>query len=99
MRGIQGGGRQQRAASALGVARAAALKERRIPMATGVVKWFNADKGFGFIAQDDGGPDVFVHFRAIQSTGFKELYEGDRVEYTVTQGPKGPQAENVVRQA
>ncbi|EST26945.1 cold-shock protein [Streptomyces roseochromogenus] len=68
-------------------------------MAAGVVKWFNADKGFGFIQQDDGGPDVFVHFSAIQSTGFKELYEGDRVEYAVTQGPKGPQAENVVRRA
>ncbi|MFE2722118.1 cold-shock protein [Kitasatospora sp. NPDC059327] len=66
-------------------------------MATGKVKWFNAEKGFGFIAQDEGGPDVFVHFSAIQSTGFKELYEDDRVEFDVTQGPKGPQAENVVR--
>jgi CspA family cold shock protein len=66
-------------------------------MATGTVKWFNADKGFGFIQQDDGGPDVFVHFSAIQTTGFKELQEGDKVEYDVTQGPKGPQAEQVQR--
>ncbi|MDQ0945749.1 cold-shock protein [Streptomyces sp. NPDC019443] len=66
-------------------------------MATGTVKWFNADKGFGFIQQDDGGPDVFVHFSAIQTTGFKELQEGDKVEYDVTQGPKGPQAEQVHR--
>ncbi|MCQ8768445.1 cold-shock protein [Streptomyces telluris] len=67
-------------------------------MATGKVKWFNADKGFGFIEQDDGGPDVFVHFSAIEGTGFKELQENDRVSYNVTQGPKGPQAENVVRE-
>ncbi|MFH8788615.1 cold-shock protein [Streptomyces roseoverticillatus] len=67
-------------------------------MATGTVKWFNADKGFGFITQDDGGPDVFVHFSAIQTAGFKELHEGDQVEYDVTQGPKGPQAENVTVQ-
>ncbi|WP_406306689.1 cold-shock protein [Streptomyces sp. NBC_00885] len=65
-------------------------------MATGTVKWFNPDKGFGFIEQDNGGPDVFVHFSAIQTTGFKELAEGNKVEYEVTQGPKGPQAENVV---
>ncbi|MFJ6718260.1 MULTISPECIES: cold-shock protein [unclassified Streptomyces] len=65
-------------------------------MATGIVKWFNSEKGFGFIQQDDGGPDVFVHFSAIQATGFKELAEGAKVEYDVTQGPKGPQAERVV---
>ncbi|MET9853352.1 cold-shock protein [Streptomyces sp. NPDC006450] len=65
-------------------------------MATGIVKWFNSEKGFGFIQQDDGGPDVFVHFSAIQSSGFKALDEGQKVEYDVTQGPKGPQAERVV---
>ncbi|WP_327281919.1 MULTISPECIES: cold-shock protein [unclassified Streptomyces] len=65
-------------------------------MATGTVKWFNSEKGFGFIQQDGGGPDVFVHFSAIQTTGFKELAEGAAVEFDVTQGPKGPQAENVV---
>lgn len=65
-------------------------------MATGIVKWFNSEKGFGFIQQDDGGPDVFVHFSAIQSSGFKALDEGQKVEYDVTQGPKGPQAERVI---
>lgn len=66
-------------------------------MATGTVKWFNADKGFGFIQPDGGGPDVFVHFSAIQGEGFKELLEGDKVEYEVTQEPKGPQAGQVYR--
>ncbi|MEU7603689.1 cold-shock protein [Streptomyces sp. NPDC056257] len=65
-------------------------------MATGIVKWFNSEKGFGFIQQDDGGPDVFVHFSAIATTGFKSLEENQKVEYNVTQGPKGPQAEQVV---
>lgn len=60
----------------------------------GVVKWFNSDKGFGFIEQEDG-PDVFVHFRAINSEGFKTLEEGQKVSFSVTQGQKGPQAENV----
>ncbi|MEU1401227.1 cold-shock protein [Streptomyces sp. NPDC005728] len=67
-------------------------------MAQGTVKWFNADKGFGFITQDDGGPDVYVHFSAIQTSGYKSLEENQRVEYSITQGPKGPQAENVVPQ-
>jgi cold shock protein len=64
-------------------------------MAQGTVKWFNGDKGFGFIAQDGGGDDVFVHFSAIQASGFRTLDENQKVEFDVTQGPKGPQAENV----
>ena len=65
-------------------------------MATGNVKWFNDAKGFGFITQEDG-PDVFVHFSASRAEGFKSLQEGDRVEFEITQGPKGPQASNVVK--
>ena len=63
-------------------------------MAEGTVKWFNDSKGFGFIQREDG-PDVFVHHSAIQGTGFKSLQEGERVEFEITQGPKGPQAANV----
>jgi cold shock protein len=64
-------------------------------MATGKVKWFNGDKGFGFIEQSDGGKDVFVHFSAIQGTGLRNLNEGDEVEFKVEQGQKGLQAANV----
>lgn len=64
---------------------------------TGTVKWFNAQKGFGFIERE-GGPDVFVHHSEIVGDGYRELTEGERVEFTVTQGQKGPQASRVVRQ-
>jgi CspA family cold shock protein len=64
-------------------------------MAQGVVKWFNSEKGFGFISVDGGGPDVFVHFSAIQGEGYRSLDENQRVEFESSQGPKGPQAESV----
>ncbi|MEM7054666.1 MAG: cold-shock protein [Pseudomonadota bacterium] len=64
-------------------------------MVTGTVKWFNDAKGFGFISQDNGGADVFVHFSAIQGSGFKSLAEGQKVEFELQNGPKGPQAANV----
>ncbi len=64
-------------------------------MAQGTVKWFNAEKGFGFITPDESGPDVFVHYSAIQSSGYRSLEENQRVEFEVTQGPKGMQADQV----
>jgi len=64
-------------------------------MAQGTVKWFNSEKGFGFIAPDGEGADVFVHYSAINSQGYRTLDENQRVEFEVTQGQKGPQAENV----
>ena len=64
-------------------------------MAQGTVKWFNQDKGYGFITPDNGGEDLFVHFSAIQGSGFRSLEEGEKVTYEVGQGQKGPQAQNV----
>jgi CspA family cold shock protein len=67
-------------------------------MPAGTVKWFNADKGYGFITPEGGGSDLFVHFSAIQMRGYKSLEEGQRVQFEVTEGPKGPQASNVMPQ-
>jgi CspA family cold shock protein len=64
-------------------------------MATGTVKWFNETKGFGFITPDEGGEDLFAHFSAIQSKGFRTLTEGQKVSFDVTTGPKGKQASNI----
>jgi cold shock protein len=71
------------------------VQQEKANMAQGTVKWFNADKGYGFIAPDDGTADVFVHHSAIQTDGFRSLEENQRVEFTAGQGAKGPQAEQV----
>jgi cold shock protein len=68
---------------------------KKVTMAQGTVKWFNDDKGYGFIAVEGGGPDVFVHFSAIAGNGRRSLAEGQKVEFDITQAQKGPQAENV----
>jgi cold shock protein len=70
------------------------MHNQEVKMAQGTVKWFNGDKGYGFIAVE-GGPDVFVHFSAITGSGYRSLEEGQKVEFDITQGQKGPQAENV----
>jgi len=69
--------------------------KEKMRVAQGTVKWFNSDKGFGFISVDGGGQDVFVHFSAIESNGYRSLDENQRVEFDITQGQKGPQAEHV----
>ncbi|MDJ0342816.1 cold-shock protein [Streptomyces sp. H10-C2] len=66
-------------------------------MASGTVKWFNSEKGFGFIAQDGGGDDVFAHYSNISGNGYRELAEGEHVTFDIGQGQKGPQAENITR--
>jgi CspA family cold shock protein len=72
------------------------MSEERL---TGTVKWFNDAKGFGFIARDGGGSDVFVHYSALQSDGYRSLAEGQRVEFSITEGPKGPAAADVIKLA
>jgi len=71
-----------------------AARRKTMPQ-QGTVKWFNAEKGYGFIAVDGGGPDVFVHYSAIQTSGYRSLDEAQRVEFEVTQGTRGPQADQV----
>ena len=81
------------ATAEVAVGHSAEGKEERV--ASGTVKWFNSEKGYGFIQQDGGGADVFVHYSAITGNGYRELAEGQKVEFEVTQGQKGPQAANV----
>jgi cold shock protein len=71
------------------------VEKVEIPVTTGTVKWFNSAKGYGFITPDDGTPDVFTHFSSIEGNGYRELVEGQKVEYESQQGPKGPQTKTV----
>jgi CspA family cold shock protein len=84
------------AATRVRAADADALPQRRYGMTAGTVKWFNAEKGFGFIEQDGGGADVFAHYSNIAAQGFRELLEGQKVTFDIAQGQKGPTAENIV---
>ena len=82
-------------ADRIGLAISGPENKKDSSMATGTVKWFNAEKGFGFIAPDDGSADVFAHFSAITGSGYRSLEEGQKVEFEVARGPKGLQAENI----
>jgi cold shock protein len=91
---VGGWSEQLQQGQAPAVAAGARSGTKKVTMTHGTVKWFNGDKGYGFIAVE-GGPDVFVHFSAITGDGYRSLQEGQQVEFDITQGQKGPQAENV----
>src|SRR5439155_24075068 len=91
---VGGGSRASRHSERVWSAPVGTLKGGRC-MSSGVVKWFNSEKGYGFITPDDGGRDLFVHYSEIQSQGYRELFEGQKVEFEVTEGRKGPQASAV----